>query len=207
MQKSEQIYTDAFRGVINNEDILLQRVADPILPCSNSGYVYLIVSIPNPEQTYLGTTENISVRINQHNQRCKSHLTTSPVFLPWAVVCYMSKMDGISHEERMDLEGQWQTLNSSSNSNPMDVMQRYIENGRRVVEGHNALYELVPTSRLNYIISTRLGNDLQSGGVTDTSGQVENDDIAMEDAWRNEETNKNECEDQIMESSGQDCGN
>ena len=107
----------------------------------------------------------------------------------------------------MDLEGQWQTLNSSSNSNPMDVMQRYIENGRRVVEGHNALYELLPTSRLNYIISTRLGNDLQSGGVTDTSGQVENDDIAMEDAWRNEETNMNECEDQIMESSGQDCGN
>ncbi len=46
-------------------------------------YVYLIRSIPRPDQTYVGFTENLEQRLKDHNRGASVH--TAP-FRPWKLV-------------------------------------------------------------------------------------------------------------------------
>jgi predicted GIY-YIG superfamily endonuclease len=43
-------------------------------------YVYLLRSTPNPDQTYIGFTENLKSRLVAHNQGQSSHTAK---FKPW----------------------------------------------------------------------------------------------------------------------------
>jgi predicted GIY-YIG superfamily endonuclease len=46
-------------------------------------YVYLIRSVPKPEQTYIGFTEDLQQRLADHNRGASVH--TAPL-RPWALV-------------------------------------------------------------------------------------------------------------------------
>ncbi|NIS54187.1 GIY-YIG nuclease family protein, partial [Candidatus Saccharibacteria bacterium] len=53
-------------------------------------YVYLLRSIPNPDQTYIGFTENLKSRLAAHN-----HGQSPPTskFKPWKIVTYLAFSD------------------------------------------------------------------------------------------------------------------
>ena len=53
-------------------------------------YVYLIRSIPNPDQTYIGLTSNLKSRINAHNMGQSSHTAK---YKPWELVTYCAFAD------------------------------------------------------------------------------------------------------------------
>ncbi len=53
-------------------------------------YVYLIRSIPFPDQRYVGITENIEKRISQHNNGCSKH---TKKYKPWKLVTYIAFID------------------------------------------------------------------------------------------------------------------
>ena len=53
-------------------------------------YVYLLRSINHPDQTYIGFTEDLKVRLKAHNQGQSSHTSK---FKPWELVTYISFSD------------------------------------------------------------------------------------------------------------------
>jgi len=50
-------------------------------------YVYLLRSIPHPDQTYIGFTENLENRLNSHNHGQSSHTAK---FKPWELITYLA---------------------------------------------------------------------------------------------------------------------
>lgn len=50
-------------------------------------YVYLLRSIPYPDQTYIGFSENLKARLNAHNWGQSPHTAK---FKPWKMVTYMA---------------------------------------------------------------------------------------------------------------------
>ena len=81
------------RSVVDVADTFPWRISDQWIPTANSGFVYLLISIPQPEQMYVGTTENLAVRMTQHHNRgYGSEGTACPDYLPWAVAAYMTNM-------------------------------------------------------------------------------------------------------------------
>ena len=49
-------------------------------------YVYLIRSIPFPDQTYVGFTQDLKKRLNTHNSGDSIHTSK---YLPWNLIAYM----------------------------------------------------------------------------------------------------------------------
>ena len=48
-------------------------------------YVYLLRSIPRPDQTYVGFTEDLKTRFSAHNNGRSPHTSK---FTPWELVSY-----------------------------------------------------------------------------------------------------------------------
>ena len=53
-------------------------------------YVYLIRSIPFPDQRYVGITDDIEKRIQHHNNGGSQHTSK---YKPWALVTYVAFKD------------------------------------------------------------------------------------------------------------------
>jgi predicted GIY-YIG superfamily endonuclease len=53
-------------------------------------YVYMLHSIPNPGQTYIGFTENLKTRLASHNSGQSSHTAK---FKPWELITYFAFSD------------------------------------------------------------------------------------------------------------------
>ena len=50
-------------------------------------YVYLLRSIPNPDQTYIGFTENLKARLAAHNHGQSPHTSK---YKPWELITYLA---------------------------------------------------------------------------------------------------------------------
>jgi predicted GIY-YIG superfamily endonuclease len=50
-------------------------------------YVYLLRSIPNPDQTYIGFTEDLKTRLTAHNQGQSSYTSK---YKPWELITYLA---------------------------------------------------------------------------------------------------------------------
>ena len=53
-------------------------------------YVYLLRSIPNPDQTYIGFTEDLKARLTAHNYGQSPHTSK---YKPWRLITYLSFND------------------------------------------------------------------------------------------------------------------
>ena len=53
-------------------------------------YIYMIRSIPNPEQTYVGFTEDLKARLKAHNNGQSPHTSK---FKPWDLITYLTFKD------------------------------------------------------------------------------------------------------------------
>lgn len=53
-------------------------------------YAYLIRSIPNPDQTYIGFTEDLNTRLTTHNHGQSPHTAK---FRPWELITYLALKD------------------------------------------------------------------------------------------------------------------
>jgi putative endonuclease len=50
-------------------------------------YVYMLRSIPHPNQTYVGFTENLKPRLTAHNHGQSSHTSK---YKPWELINYLA---------------------------------------------------------------------------------------------------------------------
>lgn len=53
-------------------------------------YVYLIQSVNYPNQHYVGFSDDLKMRIHEHNQGNSTH---TKKFKPWYIVCYFAFKD------------------------------------------------------------------------------------------------------------------
>jgi len=53
-------------------------------------YVYMLRSIPNPDQTYVGFTEDLKTRLTSHNQGQSPHTAKHK---PWDLITYHAFKD------------------------------------------------------------------------------------------------------------------
>lgn len=53
-------------------------------------YVYLLRSIPNPDQTYIGYTEDLKARLQAHNHGQSPHAAK---YKPWILITYLAFND------------------------------------------------------------------------------------------------------------------
>ena len=61
-------------------------------------YVYLIRSLPNPDQTYVGFTEDLKTRLKAHNYGQSPHTAQ---FKPWDLTTYIAFND---HSKALSFE-------------------------------------------------------------------------------------------------------
>ena len=114
--------------------------------------VYLLISTPCPDRFYVGQTQNLAVCIEEHNSGYGSLGTRCPQYIPWAVCSYISGLMYLSQSDRMSIEGKWARMNKRSMRNGHTSLEQMVENGRSVVNDHNASVKYAPEMRLNYIV-------------------------------------------------------
>lgn len=54
-------------------------------------YVYLLRSLSSPEQTYMGLTDNIQIRLERHNSGANRYTAK---YRPWSLMTYTAFSDG-----------------------------------------------------------------------------------------------------------------
>jgi predicted GIY-YIG superfamily endonuclease len=85
-------------------------------------YVYLIRSIPNPDQTYVGHTKDLKTRLLTHNNGQSPHTSK---YKPWNLVTYLAfsdKAKALSFEKYLKL------MNVNYNSRPTTIKIPEIKN-------------------------------------------------------------------------------
>ena len=113
-------------------------MGDVELPCSHSGYVYLLMSMRAHGRMYVGECQHLGDRLNDHNNNTGSVGTAPTIYKPYTVVAYIGGLGEYSRNQRMSLEHHWQQLNQFSiQSGDIDVISR-VKNGETVVNSHNA---------------------------------------------------------------------
>ncbi len=138
-------------GLLDVADVFPWRIRDISLPMSNSGFVYLLISTRCPEQTYVGTTQNISVRLNEHNSGYGAEGTSCADYIPWCPAAYITNMAHLTEAERKGLEVQWQSYNRHSVVMGAGNLEQLIENGNRVKQRYNDRVENRPDLHLNIV--------------------------------------------------------
>ena len=103
-----------------------------------------------PEQTYVGTTINVAVRLNQHNSEFGSEGTVCRDYLPWTVAAFMTNMGHMSKGARMSLENLWQGRNKRSVLRGDGSVDAFLDIRKEIVSDYN---KSQGPNLENYIIS------------------------------------------------------
>ena len=85
---------DEYRVCIMNQDIYPFRISDFLVPHSNTGYVYMLISVRDLSFTHIGITNFIRTIIQIHNSGFGS-LSTKPSHLrPYTLFAYIWGLGG-----------------------------------------------------------------------------------------------------------------
>ena len=79
--------------VIHHELHLLPTRCE-IIPASDIGFVYVLVSTSDPKFAYVGETCSIRRRLREHNTGHGSRFTQDPALRPWALLALVSGLPG-----------------------------------------------------------------------------------------------------------------
>lgn len=140
--------TQYFRYMLNLLSVLLERDGGPTgtavpitfeehpfrpidipLPTDKTGYCYLLVSLKSPGVTYIGETDRLGPRLNQHNTGIGGAVQTKSLHLrPWGMLCYVVGFE-YDKSERKSFESRWEIdrqlfprRNNNRNPTPQDVI-------------------------------------------------------------------------------------
>ena len=81
--------TASERGVFDTNECFPFRLCDVSLPSCKTGFVYFLVSLRDPAFTYIGMTNDINRRLQQHNSGNGSSSTVPLRLRPYALFAYI----------------------------------------------------------------------------------------------------------------------
>ena len=110
----------------------LQPTGCEIIPTSDIGFVYVLVSTTDPKFAYVGETSSIRRRLREHNTGHGSRFTQNPALRPWALLALVSGFPGVPSSEanvhaRKNFEHEYHLLNGQLHN--VDV-RAILANGR-----------------------------------------------------------------------------
>ena len=109
------------------------RICDMALPTCNTGFVYMLISIPQQSHSYIGETINIRTRLDQHNSGNGS-TDTAPVSLrPYALFAYVCGFDGDRRLMRQ-FENMWQVKRTEARQRGIICMKQIARLASGIVE-------------------------------------------------------------------------
>lgn len=85
------------------------RICDMPIPECNTGFVYMLISLRNHKNTYIGETKCLNTRIKQHNSGYGSLSTAVDSLRPFAIFSYICGFDG-RRSLRLDVERRWKQM-------------------------------------------------------------------------------------------------
>lgn len=100
------------------------RPRDTPIPNDYSSYVYLLVSTKYPSYSYIGQTNRLARRVDQHNEGEAAGFTSSAHLIPWGVYAYVvgfrqSTYSQRNERDRQHVEHTWDaTSRALNNQNP-----------------------------------------------------------------------------------------
>ena len=80
------------------------RCCDIPVPTDSSGYVYMLVSARDFDRDYIGQTQNLSKRVEQHFHGHGSLGTCDPYYHPYILAASICGMSHMEERERKHLE-------------------------------------------------------------------------------------------------------
>ena len=130
------------------------RTSDIAIPSGSSGFVYMLVSCRDFDRDYIGQTEILTRRFDQHQTGRGSEGTRDPYFHPYALAGFICGMAHMSKSEREGIEQRWKNMNRRQiNAGNLDLETR-LEQGRRIVEDYNRTCD-DPTERIQFYQTIR----------------------------------------------------
>ena len=79
-------------------------------------FVYLLQSVSDEKKTYIGCTQGVSRRLEQHNGIRSGGARRTRIHRPWRVVCFVSGFE--SKEDALRFEYMWSHLGNLQNLTP-----------------------------------------------------------------------------------------
>lgn len=114
------------------------NVRNTIIPSqSDSGYVYLLLSLRDYNTTYIGETNNINRRVSEHNKGIGSKVTTSPSLRPWYPIAFITGFDLEDNNDRLQLESSWQHRRNKAGKASQNIID-ILHMGKYLVSEKNA---------------------------------------------------------------------
>ena len=114
------------------------RTCDLDVPDARSGYVYMLVSVRDFDRDYIGQSDTLSRRINEHQAGRGSLGTCDPYYMPYTLAAYMCLLNGIDQKGREDLEKRWKEANHIEMERGNTDLLHRIEQGNRIVKEYNS---------------------------------------------------------------------
>ena len=108
------------------------RQKDLALPQDRSGVVYLIVSVYEPSSFYIGWSQDMSVRMKNHNSGIGARESSDPSKRPWGLLAYVSGFD-YDKSRMATFELRWQNL--ARHIKPQSAVHA-VELAQRVIDRH-----------------------------------------------------------------------
>ena len=83
------------------------RATDAEIPCDDSGYAYILLSVRDRDTTYIGQTQNLTKRLDQHNRGIGAKQTRPEYLRPWSLLAYVTGFNGHRQAHR-EFETAWE---------------------------------------------------------------------------------------------------
>lgn len=125
------------------------RLCDMSLPTCNTGFVYMLVSVRSSSFSYIGETNNIGVRLNQHNQGYGSQTTCNPSLRPYALFAYVCGFEG-NKKLMKDFEFTWKCRRDHERMNGMNSVKQIARLASGIIPSTQSYYNVQLTLVLNF---------------------------------------------------------
>ena len=135
-------------SIFNHQDFPF-RLCDIVVPNCNTGFVYMLVSMKVNTFTYIGETNNIHVRLNQHNSGYGAQ-TTCPLSLrPYARFAYVCGFEG-NRPVRRRFEESWKSRRDTERMRGVTDMKQIASLASGVIQQTEVAFHLHLRLILNF---------------------------------------------------------
>ena len=99
--------------------------------------IYMLVSVRDFDRDYVGQTENIARRFDEHNRGSGSQATSDPYYRPYCVAAYICGLSHFDRSQREHLEWKWKHYNDQVVAQGRTDLAERIDQGQRIVDEYN----------------------------------------------------------------------
>ena len=130
------------------------RICDVVLPQCNTGFVYMLLSITRPTYSYIGETNCIRSRLDQHNSGYGSSSTHPAYLRPFGVLAFICGFNGEKPLRRY-VEQKWKERRDDLIRNGINDYRQWARVGNEVIENLNEQELNTDRSELRLILMFR----------------------------------------------------